>query len=431
MFLLAGCKNERSEQETSKTINVPLHSRTYPSPFIGWINSMYYQDDPKKQFSIPVHGDSVVMFFDAVDPRGFKKVLAKKKKLGDTVIYDKQKSSIRVLTGLDGENQFYIIDQNRNNSFGDDKKYVFPAILGDSTHNDIGLRFNFGKVTMPSIGVLDSILINDTINFSIIPDNYYVKLGENKEINWLKKDKLFLKLMRYDYLFGTFNVNAKPFKVAVNKFGGIFGYHEILIEEEDKEFKKPGDAERQVLKLKDTVELQGSYYVIDKIVDNPISIVLQQLDYVKPMFGNRKGDTMRDFRVKDLYGDSTNLKSLMSDKKFMLLDFWGTWCGPCKALTPNLVQLHNEINDKVSFVSLAYQLDTLPIIQYVKDNNMEWNHVFIEGKPKSGIKNYPKILKELNVLGFPTFILLDKDLEIIFRGSGSNFQEMEELIKGL
>ena len=111
IFLLVSCRNKQPKKETLKTINVPLYSRVDSSPFPMWVNSMYYMDDLQEQFSIPIEGDSVVMYYDAVDPRGFKKVLEKREKLGDTAVYDKQKSSIHVLTGLDGENQFYIIDQ--------------------------------------------------------------------------------------------------------------------------------------------------------------------------------------------------------------------------------------------------------------------------------------------------------------------------------
>src|SRR5690606_10975752 len=116
-------------------------------------------------------------------------------------------------------------------------------------------------------------------------------------------------------------------------------------------------------------------------------------------------------------GNSTTLKKLASDKGLLLLDFWGTWCGPCKELTPDLIKLHEKFNKKVQFASLAFELDPKPVLDYTIKNNMNWFNGIIKGKPKSGDMS-SAVIGGLRIECYPTFIVLYSDLNILFRTCG-------------
>ncbi|MGB5271876.1 MAG: TlpA disulfide reductase family protein, partial [Eudoraea sp.] len=152
-----------------------------------------------------------------------------------------------------------------------------------------------------------------------------------------------------------------------------------------------------------------------------------QIDTI--IYGFRPNEISKNYELTDLEGKRTYLNDLMDNKNLMLIDFWGTWCAPCKELTSDLVELHNIYGENISFVSLAFELDPQPVKEYVVKNKMNWFNGFIKGKPKS-IGHSSKIMAGLRVNCFPTFLLLDSDLNILYRtcGGGNDFKELEKFI---
>ncbi|MFZ9879787.1 MAG: TlpA family protein disulfide reductase [Phycisphaerales bacterium] len=63
-----------------------------------------------------------------------------------------------------------------------------------------------------------------------------------------------------------------------------------------------------------------------------------------PALKIKEGDAAPDFALKDLAGAEVTLASLKG--KVVLLDFWATWCGPCKMAMPTIQKLHDEYKDK-------------------------------------------------------------------------------------
>ena len=51
-----------------------------------------------------------------------------------------------------------------------------------------------------------------------------------------------------------------------------------------------------------------------------------------------------DFTLLDIYGEEKKLSDFKG--KVVILDFWATWCPPCKALIPNFIELYNEYRDE-------------------------------------------------------------------------------------
>jgi thiol-disulfide isomerase/thioredoxin len=63
-----------------------------------------------------------------------------------------------------------------------------------------------------------------------------------------------------------------------------------------------------------------------------------------PELSVKVGDIAPDFKLADLDGKEVTLASLKG--KVVLLDFWATWCGPCKAAMPTIQKLHDEYKDQ-------------------------------------------------------------------------------------
>jgi peroxiredoxin len=67
------------------------------------------------------------------------------------------------------------------------------------------------------------------------------------------------------------------------------------------------------------------------------------------------GKQVPDFSLPDADGRPVSLASYRG--KYVLVDFWASWCGPCRAENPNVVKAHNEFKDKKNFAILGVSLD--------------------------------------------------------------------------
>ncbi|MCB9348661.1 MAG: TlpA family protein disulfide reductase [Lewinellaceae bacterium] len=69
-----------------------------------------------------------------------------------------------------------------------------------------------------------------------------------------------------------------------------------------------------------------------------IALFIGRYFYKQPRFVN--GETTPDFTASTLSGEQLQLSSLRG--QYVLLDFWGSWCGPCRQENPGLVQLYDK-----------------------------------------------------------------------------------------
>jgi len=107
-------------------------------------------------------------------------------------------------------------------------------------------------------------------------------------------------------------------------------------------------------------------------------------------------------------GELLSLKDVMG--KYTIIDFWASWCRPCRMENPNVVNVYNQYHDKglnIISVSLdkAGQKDRW--IKAIKDDKMDWHHV-------SNLKFWQDpIARQYNVRSIPATFLLDENGNII------------------
>jgi len=88
------------------------------------------------------------------------------------------------------------------------------------------------------------------------------------------------------------------------------------------------------------------------------------------------GQQAPDFTLNNINGKSTNLYRYIKGKRFILIDFWASWCRPCREENPNLVVAHTKFNSKgFDIIGVSLDVDQNMWKEAVKTDNLNWEQV--------------------------------------------------------
>ena len=123
----------------------------------------------------------------------------------------------------------------------------------------------------------------------------------------------------------------------------------------------------------------------------------------KPAMGKRKAP---EFSLPDVNGNSVSLASFKG--KYVLVDFWASWCGPCRQENPNVVQAFQKYKDR-NFTILGVSLDREKDdwLKGIQEDQLTWTHV-------SDLKFWDSMVVPLyGIQSIPYNVLLDTSGTII------------------
>lgn len=150
--------------------------------------------------------------------------------------------------------------------------------------------------------------------------------------------------------------------------------------------------------------------VLDKYNDyktlNTRREYLQVVDMLSQRFGAiRAGQIAPDFTAYDTNGKAVKLSSLKG--KVVYVDFWATWCGPCRQQFPAERELHKkfEANPNVVFLLVSTDSKTDPWTAFLDKEKLPGTNLWAGDQ-------YASIANTYNITGIPRFLLIGKDGKI-------------------
>ncbi|MFD2564824.1 redoxin domain-containing protein [Aquimarina rubra] len=154
---------------------------------------------------------------------------------------------------------------------------------------------------------------------------------------------------------------------------------------------------KQVKKIYATVEDTVKTSRLGKNLDRLIAASIGKIDI---------GSEAEDFSAPNPDGQMVSLKESMG--KITIIDFWASWCKPCRAENPNVVRVYNKYHEKgLNIIGVSLDRNKDHWIKAIDNDNLEWNHV-------SHLKFWQDpIAKAYGVRSIPATFILDEKGNVI------------------
>jgi thiol-disulfide isomerase/thioredoxin len=351
----------------------------------------------------------------------------------DTIRISKKpiRQEINILVGLTKTGKkVVVVDQNNNQDFSDDSLLTYLPLLGVARQKGQYLTSIYSIVdTLPIIKVQTEIF----------------EKGQIKALTWLVRPSPYNRVQVYSdtamadlhielhdcthqegkltvagssYRFAVSNVSVSPvYRPADIEVKLASGSEDFPIDSE----KAPSYQIGQTLDLgHQTYKLLGVSYLGDTLY----------LSHQKPAnhsIGTRINQFAPSFNLIDLSGQSIRSAGLRGS--YVILDFWGSWCGPCIEMIPEIKAFAQQYraHKNIRVISIAQEnsdrLDALK--RLIANHAMTWPQV--AERPSAKMSNKTTVRYQVNT--FPTTLLLSPTGQILHRGSGkASFEELKSVL---
>ena len=175
-----------------------------------------------------------------------------------------------------------------------------------------------------------------------------------------------------------------------NDILGIFAFNSYM------------DMEPQITELDSVATTMGRV-----VLENPM--IKNTLEAYRVMSATAAGTMFKDFTIEQPDGTSESLSDYVGKGRYVLVDFWASWCGPCRRAIPSIIELYQDYHSK--------GLDVLGVAVWDKTEE-SLKTIEVEKMPWPQIINAEKVPTDLyGISGIPHLILFAPDGTIVTRGT--------------
>ena len=135
----------------------------------------------------------------------------------------------------------------------------------------------------------------------------------------------------------------------------------------------------------------------------------QVREQIQKMESLSVGQVAPDFTVQTPEGKSFTMYSVKA--KLKIIDFWASWCAPCRALTPQLIKLYEEFHSQgFEIVGISMDENKDAWVKAIGEEKMSW----IQGSKLDGFKPGNPLNQLYNITnGIPFLVLVDENNQIL------------------
>ena len=276
-------------------------------------------------------------------------------------------------------------------------------------------KFSFkGKITVPDFKII--LFDNQPPYITLFLDNSAVRITGTKE----KIDKAVVTGSRSHADYEAFNNLIEPYKNAFNDsapFDSVAASKAVKIavefaEQHPNSFITPLAIIRYNQISDDPVKTETLFNTLSpEIKSTSMGAYLAQ--YLADAKKNAVGTLLPDFTQPDTSGKPISLSSLRG--KYVLIDFWASWCGPCRQENPNVVEAFNKFKNK-NFTILGVSLDKAKPAweEAIRLDNLTWMHV-------SDLQGWSNaVAQQYQIYQIPQNILIDPEGKIVAKNLRGN-----------
>jgi len=310
--------------------------------------------------------------------------------------------------------KYVVVDANNNHDFSDDVIHTFALPDEPLTQEEKAQRAITLQITPDPQKI-------DTVKIGIDPFNYY-------SFNYgLQQDRrLELIIVFPEYMYAKTYIEDTPVEIYVDPSSNLF--QRDLDEKASFTIWYNDKANNKVSKYfnirKDTFQINDNLYKLSKI-EHP-NIHFKKINILSD--SSSVGSFVPVIYAKDINNNSTIFINERLKDKYIFIDFWGSWCGPCIQSIPKLKFFYEKIKnrDDVLMLGLSSESDEKGVEkmnEIIRNNKIEWSNLWFNSKEQIITTS---IMNKLNISAFPTYLILDNKGKIVYKKN--NVEKTQEAI---
>lgn len=305
-------------------------------------------------------------------------------------------------------NLIVMIDQDNNNIFDDGVYYVTSL---EYYNKSVSVTKDIRLLNVEFIGIDTIVKYDFDIKLNLKPLNTVIRKDERKTL---------ISFEFHDNYFGRFKIDSlsleintrpfhpQPFVDNSNMFLYLSGTNERLpnLRTNDMPFL-----------FGDTVQVGSKSYVVSSHNSKLDSIKLTELSL---SVSKRKLGIGDYIELPENGIDNLKIDASLFKGKFILIDFWGTWCKPCLDDMANMSTRYQNILSQKDIQVLGFLYDKFDRLEFAKSILKKYNITCPQVFEDMDKKYQNSYVKKLNVNVFPQYFLIDQRGKIIYKSTKLN-----------
>lgn len=288
------------------------------------------------------------------------------------------------------------------------RKVAFAADVVEPARSEAGEDAPFSAVFA---------LDNSTLQIKLDTLSDVTGSAANDAVQNLKVDLRALRQTQESYIADMKSDDAETKRIAGEKYDAID--EEIADKAAAFILANMGNPEngRLFFDFRYNIPEEKQYEIIDHadeafLTTPGVNQVAERLEKLKAV---AVGKSYIDLELTDVKGKPAKLSDYVGKGKVVLLDFWASWCPPCRRETPKLVEIYKQYKDKgFEIVGVSFDSKQEDWEKGIRDLGITWPQM-------SDLKGWKTVAAEVyQVNGIPHTILVDKDGTIIARNIHGN-----------